>query len=266
VNKKALYAVMLALLLPLIAYFIVKDKSETAVHMPRHYLPDSIITVTKKGKRAEDTVWHRLPNFSLTNQEGHTVTLDSLKGKIIIADFFFTHCPTICPGLTKNMKRLAESIHNGQRVGDRTNKKVHFLSFSIDPERDSVERLKYWADRFQINPEQWWLLTGDKKHIYDYIINELKVPAEDGMGVDTNFIHTDHFVLIDSNRHVRGYYHGLDTTDALPQLSKDLILLTMEKDPKAKSFFDGKLQIMAVAFLLAIFGVGLMFYFFRKKP
>ena len=142
-NKKALYAVLLALLLPLVAYFIVKNKSETAVHMPRHYLPDSIVTVTKNGKRVNDTVWHRLPNFSLTNQEGKTITLDSLKGKIIIADFFFTHCPTICPRLTTNMKRLAESIHNGQRVGDRTNKKVHFLSFSIDPERDSVERLKY---------------------------------------------------------------------------------------------------------------------------
>ena len=163
------------------------------------------------------------------------------------------------------MKRLAESIHNGQRVGDRTNKKVHFLSFSIDPERDSVERLKYWADRFQINPEQWWLLTGEKKEIYDYIINELKVPAEDGMGVDTNFIHTDHFVLIDSNRYVRGYYHGLDTAKSLSQLSRDLVLLTMEKDPKSKSFFDGKLQIMAVAFLLAILGVGLLFFIFRKN-
>jgi protein SCO1/2 len=104
--------------------------------MPRHYLPDLVDTITKKGKRISDTVWHRLNDFSLVNQERKPVTLDSLKGKIIIADFFFTHCPTICPGLTKNMKRLAESIHNGQRVGDRTNKQVHFLSFSIDPERD----------------------------------------------------------------------------------------------------------------------------------
>lgn len=263
-NKKALYAVMLAILLPLVAYFIVKNKSETAVHMPRHYLPDSIVTVTKKGKKVEDTAWHKLVDFSLHNQEGKNITWESLKGKIVIADFFFTHCPTICPGLTMNMKRMAESIHNGQRVGDRTNKQVHFLSFSIDPERDSVERLKYWADRFQINPENWWLLTGDKKEIYDMVINEMKVGLVDGNGVDTNFIHSDLFVLIDSNRHVRGYYHGLDSV-SLKQLSKDLVLLTMEKDPKGKSFFDGKLQLMAVVFLIAIFGVGLLFYFFRKK-
>ena len=233
---------MLAMLLPLTAYFIVKRKSETAVTMPRHYLPDSVITVIKKGKKVNDTAWHRIADFALTNQEGKPVSLDSLRGKIIIADFFFTHCPTICPSLTRNMKRMVESIHNGQRVGDRTNKQVHFISFSIDPERDSVERLKYWADKYQINPEQWWLLTGNKKVIYDLVIEEMKVGLVDGQGVDTNFIHSDRFVLIDSNRHVRGYYSGLDA-DALAKLSKDLVLLTMEKDPKSRSFFDGKLQV-----------------------
>jgi protein SCO1/2 len=255
---------MLAMLLPLTAYFIVKRKSETAVTMPRHYLPDSVVTVTKKGKRVEDTAWHRLADFALTNQEGRPVSWDSMKGKIIIANFFFTHCPTICPGLTLNMKRMAESIHNGQRVGDRTNKQVHFLSFSIDPERDSVERLKYWADKYQIDPEQWWLLTGDKKAIYNMVIEEMKVGLVDGQGVDTNFIHSDRFVLIDSNRHVRGYYKGLDSVD-LAKLSNDLVLLTMEKDPKSKSFFDGKLELMAIVFLLAILGVGLLLFFIRKK-
>jgi protein SCO1/2 len=264
VNKKALYAVMMALLLPLVAYFIVKSKSEQASTMPRHYLPDSTVTVTKKNKRVVDTVWHKVKDFSLINQEGVTVNWDSLKGKIIIADFFFTRCPTICPGLTRNMKRMAESIHNGQRVGDRTNKRVHFISFSVDPERDSIPRLKYWADKYQVNPEQWWLLTGSKSEIYDIIRNELKVGLQDGEGVDTNFIHSDRFVLIDSNRHVRGYYDGLDPV-SLGRLSNDLVLLTMEKDPKRKSFFDGKLQLIAVVFLLTIFGVGLLMFLLRKK-
>ncbi len=255
---------ILALVLPLAAYYVVKRKSETAVTMPRHYLPDSVVVVTKKGKRVNDTAWHQLADFSLTNQEGMPVTWDSLKGKIIIADFFFTHCPTICPQMTLNMKRMAESIHNGQRVGDRTNKQVRFLSFSIDPERDSVERLKYWADKYQIDPEQWWLLTGDKKVIYDMVIEEMKVGLVDGKGIDTNFIHSDRFVLIDSNRHVRGYYSGLDEI-ALAKLSNDLVLLTMEKDPKSKSFFDGKLQLVAVVFLLTILGVGLLLFVIRKK-
>jgi protein SCO1/2 len=255
---------MLAMLLPLTAYFIVKRKSEKAVTMPRHYLPDSVVTVTKKGKRINDTVWHTIKDFSLVNQEGKHVTWDSLRGKIIVADFFFTRCPTICPGLTRNMKRMAESIHNGQRVGDKTNKQVHFISFSIDPERDSVPRLKYWADKYQINPGNWWLLTGNKKEIYDLVIEEMKVGLVDGQGVDTSFIHSDRFVLIDSNRHVRGYYSGFDE-EALQRLSNDLVLLTMEKDPKSKSFFDGKLQLLAVVFLLSFMGLGLFLYFIRKK-
>jgi protein SCO1/2 len=264
VNKKALYAVMLAILLPLVSYFIVKRKSEHTILMPPHYFADTVITVTKKGKHVTDTVWHQVANFSLTNQENKLVTWDSLKGKIVIADFFFTRCPTICPTLTLNMKRLQVSITNAQRVGDKTNNQVHFLSFSIDPERDSVKQLKKWADRFQINPEQWWLLTGNKKMIYDLIIHEMKIPVDDGMGIDTNFMHTDHFVLIDSNRYVRGFYHGLDSA-SLAKLSNDLVLLTLEKGKNEKSFFDGKLELIAVVVLIAIFGVGLLLFFLRKK-
>jgi len=263
-NQKALYGIMLALLLPLVAYFIVKKESEHAIAMPRHYLPDTVIETTRDGKRFSDTVWHPMGDFHLFNQDGKQISWIDLKGKIVIADFFFTHCPTICPQMTSNMKRLAESIHNGKKVGDKTNDLVHFLSFSIDPDRDTVERLKYWADRFQVDPEQWWLLTGDKKTIYDFALNEVRLGLEDGGGVDSNFVHSDKFVLIDSNRYVRGYYDGLDSV-SLGQLSRDLVLLTMEKDPNKKSYFADKLQIIAVAFLVAIFGVGLLFFFLKKK-
>ena len=100
--------------------------------------------------------------------------------------------------------------------------------------------------------------------IYDIALNEMKLGLQDGEGVDTNFVHSDKFVLIDSNRHVRGYYSGLDSVE-LAQLSEDIVMLTMEKDPNSKSFFAGKLQIMAVAFLLAIFGVGLLLFLLKKN-
>ena len=264
VNRNALMAVLLVILVPLTAYFIIKGKSSTAIQMPRHYLPDTILTVTKKGKKTEDTVWHRVKDFTLTNQLGQEVSLSDLRGKVIVADFFFTSCPTICPGMTVNMKKLAESVHSGKRVGDRTNKDVHFLSFSVDPERDSVPELKAWADRFQINPDQWWLLTGDKKTIYDFALEELKLGLVDGEGVDSNFVHSDRFVLLDTNRQVRGYYGGLDTA-ALARLSSDMILLTMEKDPGGRSFFDGKLQLIAIVFLLTLVGLAVFFYYFNKK-
>lgn len=263
-NKTALYAIIIAALIPLISYFFVKSKSEQNFHMPRHYLPDSTVVTVKSGKQYTDTVWKTLPDIELTNQLGQKITWNELKGKVVVTDFFFTHCPTICPALTLNMRRLQQSITNSQRVGDKTPDFVHYLSISIDPERDSVQRLKFWADKYQVNPEQWWLLTGDKSRIYDFVINDLKLGLVDGDGVDSNFIHTDRFVLIDTFRQVRGYYRGLDTVD-LARLSSDIVLLSKEKDPNNRSFFAGKLQIMAVAFLSAIIGVGLLIYLLKKK-
>lgn len=275
-NTKALYGLMLALLVPIVCYFIIKQKSEANPLVPRHYIYDSVTTVNKKGKNIEDTVWHRLPNFTLTNQFGKQVSLKDIVGvdvkdgvadtsnRIIVADFFFTHCPTICPTLTTNMKRLQQSITNAQRVGDKSPNFIQFLSFSIDPERDSVHRLKAWADRFQVDPSNWWLLTGDKKTIYDLCINDMKLGLVDGEGVDTSFIHTDRFVLIDRNRNIRGYYHGLDSS-SISKLSGDIIYLSMEKDHSKKSFFAGKLQLMAIVFLIAMMAVALFVYLFRKK-
>src|SRR5690348_10773365 len=106
---------MLAVLLPLAGYFIVKYKSEEITLMPGHYLPDSVVVKVKHGKEVRDTIWHTLPDFRLVNQMGDSISWKDMHGKIVIADFFFTHCPTICPALTKNMKRLQESITNSQR-------------------------------------------------------------------------------------------------------------------------------------------------------
>ncbi|HYC39765.1 MAG TPA: SCO family protein [Chitinophagaceae bacterium] len=263
-SKKAVYAILLSVLLPLAGYFVVKSASRKAVQMPGHYHADSVLTTVRKGKEVRDTVWHRVPDFTMVNQAGDTVSLRDLPGKTIVVDFFFTHCPTICPTMTRNMKRLQQSVTNASRGGDRTNRFVHFVSFTIDPERDSVAQLKKWADRFQVNPEQWWLLTGDKKEIYRLAIEEMKIGVEDGQGVDTNFFHTDHFVLIDSNRHVRGYYHGLDSA-SLARLSEDLILLTLEKDPKRKSLLAGKLPLIAAVSLIALVGVVLLVLVLKKK-
>ncbi len=263
-NNKALYAVMLATLLPLVSYFIVKRYSEKAVVMPRHYFAEDIKVDTLHGKQRFDTVWHKVSDFKLVNQAGDTVTWNDLKGKIVVADFFFTRCPTICPGMTMNMRRLQQSIHNGQRVGDKMNQKIHFLSFSIDPERDSVPRLKYWADRFQVDPQQWWLLTGEKKAIYDLALNDIKLGLVDGNGIDTGFIHSDRFVLIDSNRHVRGFYNGLDSA-SLAGLTRDIVMLTMEKGAERKSFLAGKLQAIAVFFLLTCIALGLFLFIFQKR-
>ena len=262
-NKSAITAIFIALLLPLTGYFLIKGLSKKNIHPPRHFIYDSVITKTEKGKIVTDTIWHKIPDFSLSNQLGQQVSWKDMEGKVVVADFFFTSCPTICPRLTTNMKMLKESIHNSERVGDREPDFVQFLSFSVDPERDSVPALKKWADRFQINSNNWWLLTGDKKEIYDLSLDHFKLGLVDGEGIDSNFLHTDYFVLIDKYRNIRGYYHGLDTTDIL-RLSADIIFLNLEKDPNRKKFFEGKLEIMAVSMLVALLGAFLLIYFLRK--
>jgi|SRR5688572_8150687 len=235
--------------------------------MPPRYFPDSVIIKTVDGKRQTDTLWHQLPEISMINQLGQQVSWKNMRkdttGKIIVAGFFFTHCPTICPALTNNMKWLQETLKKSQKVGDRTADYVQLLLFSIDPERDSVPELKKWADRFQVNPANWWLLTGNKKEIYDLCINDMKLMLEDGEGVDTNFIHTDRFVLIDRDRIIRGYYRGLDTA-SLQKLSRDIVLLSLEKDRKKKSFLAGKLDLIAVVFLLTLVGLAIFFLLLRK--
>jgi protein SCO1/2 len=187
-----------------------------------------------------------------------------MEGKTVIANFFFTHCPSICVQLTKNMKRLQEDIKNSNRVGSREPNFLQFISFSVDSERDSVPQLKKWADRFQINSSNWWLLTGNREDIYDLSINHMKVGLVDGKGIDTAFLHTDYMVLIDKNRHIRGYYHGLDTA-ALKQLARDVIFLTLEKDPKRKGLFAGKAGLLTSVFVITLIGIVLMFYLLRKR-
>jgi len=282
VNKTALYALILALLIPLVSYFIIKQMSTDAVHIPKPVYEDTTISKVVKGKIEKETIWHKIPDFTLTNQEGNEVSLHDMVRvdpetgdtvpKIIVANFFFTHCATICPGMTMNIKKLQESIKKSGKVGDRSADFVQFLSFSVDPDRDSVAALKKWADRFQINPYNWWLLTGDKKTIYDLSLNNMSLSVQDPQGVDTGFFHTDIVVLIDRDRVVRmprdDYgnprpYHATEEKDLL-KLSEDIILLMLEKDKKKKSFFAGKLELLGVVFLLALVGLGIFLVVLRK--
>ena len=282
VNKTALYALILALLIPLVSYFIIKQMSTDAVHIPKPVYEDTTISKVVKGKIEKQTIWHKIPDFKLANQEGNEVFLHDMVRidpetgdtvpKIIVANFFFTHCATICPGMTMNIKKLQESIKKSEKVGDRSADFVQFLSFSVDPDRDSVAALKKWADRFQINPYNWWLLTGDKKTIYDLSLKNMSLSVQDPQGVDTGFFHTDIVVLIDRDRVVRmprdeygnpRPYHATEEKDLL-KLSEDIILLMLEKDKKKKSFFDGKLELLGVVFLLALVGLGIFLVVLRK--
>ena len=233
-NKKAIIALCIAVLIPVICYYILKTESDNAVAMPRRFYVDSVVTKTIDGKTTTDTIWHKTANITLVNQLGDTVSLYDIKNKVIVADFFFTRCPFVCPTMTKNMAKLQQSFshyNEGRKVVDSSI--VRFLSFSIDPERDSVAALKKYADKFKVDHDNWWFLTGKKKDIYDFGFNELKIGLVEGGNVDSSFMHTEKFILLDRDYVVRGYYNGLDTT-SLATLAKDIGLIMLEKDKKKK--------------------------------
>ena len=215
---------LLAIVLPLAGYYIVKHYSDNAVHMPRRYFFDSVDVVEKNGKTTTDTIWHSVKNMRFTNQLGKSVTLDSLKGKILVIDFFFSRCPTICPLMAKSMQRLQRSFSNNR------DSIVQFISITVDPEHDSVPQLRRFANRYTANHDGWWFLTGDKSEIYDFALNELKASIAD-TNVDTAFIHTENFFLLDRDRVVRGWYNAMDTVKQA-QLVRDIPMLMLEKKKK----------------------------------
>jgi protein SCO1/2 len=232
------------MLLPLTGYWLVKYFSIDAVHMPRHYFYDSIGEKTVRGKTVNDTVWHQVKNISFTNQLGQKVSLDDLHGKIIVLDFFFTHCPTICPGMARAMKKLQKTYEKNPEI-------VQFVSISVDPEHDSVPQLRKFANKLNINHDSWWFVTGDKKEIYNFALQEMKANIAD-TNVDTAFIHTENFFLLDSNRVVRGWYNGFDTVKQA-QLAMDIPTIMLERDRKSPSILREFIPILPVIFI----GIGL---------
>lgn len=143
---------------------------------------------------------HRIADFKFTNQNGKIITQKDYKGKIYVADFFFTTCPTICPKMTDNMVWLQNQIKN--------NPKVMLLSHSVTPDIDSVPVLKKYALEKGVIDAKWNLVTGNKKDIY-YIARKSYLAVKTGKPEEMyDMVHTENFVLVDSKKRVRGFYDG----------------------------------------------------------
>ena len=244
-RRSSILGLLMALGLPLIGYFLVKKYSTEAVHMPRHYFFDSTGTKQVRGETVPDTTWHKVQGIPFINQYGDSVRLEDAAGKIIVLDFFFSRCPSICPDLTKNMRKVQQSYLKNPDI-------VQFISITIDPEHDSVPVIRKFADRFNANLDNWWFVTGNKKQIYDFAFNEIKASIAD-TNIDTAFIHTENFFLLDSNRVVRGWYNGLDSMK-LKQLARDIPTLMLERSGKSPSVFRELIPALPVIFL----GIGII--------
>lgn len=191
-------------------YTALQPKKSLPVYQPSSVNPELVDASIQYVKK-----YHTIADFSFSNQNGEIITQEDYAGKIYIADFFFTTCPTICPIMTKNMV----AIQNRLQYDD-----VLLLSHSVTPEIDSVAQLKKYALEKGVDDRKWNLVTGDKKQIYELARKSYMAVKTDGDGGPYDMIHTENFVLVDKKRQVRGFYDGTKKED-IEQLMDDLEVL-----------------------------------------
>lgn len=205
------YFLIAVFVLPVTAYILISWYENKLQRLP-------ILGKTEEvnGK----TIDHTIAAFSFTGQDGNRYNESVWKNKIVVVDFFFTRCPTICPKMTNSLKVVREAYKDDESV--------LLSSFTVDPENDNPEVLKNYAEKSGIENSGWKLLTGDKKEIYKLARNSFFITATDGDGGPGDFIHSENLVLLDQQRRIRGYYDGTSATSTT-QLIQDIKKLKDEK-------------------------------------
>ncbi len=172
------------------------------------------VQLTEQG----DTIYHQIPPFRFVDQDSQQVTEAFFKDKIVVVDFFFTTCPSICPVMKRQMHRVYKAFEGNPHVG--------FLSHTIDPEHDSVAVLKAYAQRLGVS-NQWRFVTGNKDSIYTIAEQGYMVAVAEDAAAPGGYVHSGNFLLIDPQRHIRGVYLGTDE-ESVNKLIKDMKILLKE--------------------------------------
>jgi len=195
-------------------YSALKPQKTLPIFNPSDVNPELVdSTLQYKSK------YHTIADFSFINQNGKTITQKNYKGKIYVADFFFTTCGSICPKMTTNLAEIQKAVLK--------NPKVMLLSHTVFPEVDSISVLKQYAIKHGVVDSKWNLVTGDKKEIYkmarkSYLAVKLGRPDQ-----LYDMVHTENFVLVDQKRRVRGFYDGTNKEE-IKRLLEDIDFLCQE--------------------------------------
>lgn len=203
-NRFVFLAIFIVVGVSITYYYIQPKEKELGVINPVDLLPEMVdesMLLERKG------YGHTIGEFSFENQNGETITQADVDGKVYVAEYFFTTCGSICPIMNKQMQRVQKAYMREQDL--------KILSFTVDPDVDTVEQMKRYAVEHEANDEQWHFLTGSKEDLYGLARKSFFVlkPAEaENLGdAGSDFIHTNNFVLVDRQRRIRGYYDGTST-------------------------------------------------------
>lgn len=217
---KKVTVLVLILAVPGFLYYLLTAKGKNRYKPLAIYGPKVVAKTGHKfhGDFIPDTIYHQLPSFTLTGLDGKPVSEAAFKGKIFVAGFFYTHCPSVCATINRNLGYLVDTY--------RKNKMVYFTSITVDPQRDSIPVLKKYAESFNPASNRWLFLTGDTTAIYSlarkgFLVDALKAGDDD-------FIYSDKLILIDAERRIRGYYSGANTND-INRLTDEIKVLIAEE-------------------------------------
>ncbi len=216
---------VLILALPGFLYYLLTVKGKNRYKPLPFFGPKEVAETGHKfhGRYIADTIYHKLPDFSLTDQNANQVNLRSFDNEIFIAGFFYTHCPSVCDRVYRNLDSLVKGYGH--------NRMVHFASITVDPAHDSPEVLKRYSAKFA-STTKWQFLTGDSTTIYNLAANGFLVNALHAANGD--FIVDDKLVLIDQDKRIRGYYSGTSITD-MNRLNDEIKVLIAEEIRKIKA-------------------------------
>lgn len=184
---------LVVLLVPSLAWLLLTRGHNQFRHLPV-YGPSE---VSAKG----DTIYHAIPPFSFVNQEGKTITDRDFSNKIYVANFFYATCPRECPKMSDQLKRVQEAFSKDDGV--------MIISHTINPEHDSVQVLAEYARKYNADPKKWWFVTGTKESINSIAQDGYIVSAAQGKNPE-DFFHSQDLILIDKDKHIRGFYDGMD--------------------------------------------------------
>jgi protein SCO1/2 len=218
--KRVLFLIILFAICIPIGYFLIKPKDQKDLPIIN---PIDIQEEMVDPEMLRIGQGHTIGDFSFQNQDNKTISQKDVKGKIVVVEYFFTTCKSICPIMNEQMQRVQKAI--------KGNTNVKILSFTVDPDVDSVEQLKRYANSHNAVRGQWHFLTGKKEDLYALARKSFFVlkPAEAANqgDVGSDFIHTNNFVLVDQKKRIRGYYDGTSEKE-VTQLISDIDILLAE--------------------------------------
>lgn len=197
-------------------------------YLPYYGLKEDTV-ITRNGVDYVDTIYHTIPYFEFTNQDGKIVTQKDYKDKIVVVDFFFTSCPSICPVMSKQMSTLLWKLE------DDSYKDVKFLSHTVNPTYDTPTVLKKYGEKYDADFSRWTFVTGDQEKIFKQGFNGYLLSTQVDSTALGGFLHSPMFVLIDKQQHIRGFYDGTVTKEVDDLVIDIKMLLKEEKTEKKKA-------------------------------